>query len=239
VPHPKLISDGDNVHVRVLVVEDEAKMGDLLRRGLQEEGHAVDLAARGEDAVWMARAVPYDAILLDLMLPGLDGLAVCRELREGAIWTPVLILTARDAVGDRVSGLDAGADDYLVKPFSFEELVARLRAIARRGPLERPTVLQVGDLRLDPAAHRAWRGNEELDLSPKEFALLSAFMRRPGETLSRVDLLESAWDMAYQSRSNVVDVYIGYLRQKIDRPFGLKTIETVRHVGYRLRQDAA
>ena len=225
--------------VRVLVVEDETKMADLLARGLREEGHAVDVASRGEDALWMARAAAYDAILLDVMLPGLDGLAVCRELREAGVWTPVLILTARDAVGDRVAGLDTGADDYLVKPFSFEELLARLRALTRRAPLERPAVLRVGDLSLDPAAHRAWRGEHELDLSPKEFALLSLFMRRPGETLSRVHLLEGAWDMAYESRSNVVDVYVRYLRQKIDRPFGRHSIETVRRVGYRLRENGS
>ena len=225
--------------VRVLVVEDEAKMADLLSRGLREEGHAVDVASRGEDALWMARATPYDAILLDVMLPGLDGLAVCRELRDAGIWTPVLILTARDAVGDRVAGLDTGADDYLVKPFSFDELLARLRALTRRAPLERPTVLRVGDLSLDPASHRAWRGDQELDLSPKEFALLSLFMRRPGETLTRVNLLEGAWDMAYESRSTVVDVYVGYLRQKVDRPFGRRSIETVRRVGYRLRENGS
>jgi two-component system, OmpR family, response regulator len=225
--------------MRVLVVEDESKMANLLRRGLREEGHAVDVASRGEDALWMARAAPYDVILLDVMLPRITGFDVCRELREVGVWTPVLIVTARDAVEDRVAGLDTGADDYLVKPFSFDELLARLRALGRRTPAARPTVLQVGELKLDPAAHRAWRGDQELDLSPKEFALLEAFMRRPGETLSRVDLLESAWDMAYESRSNVVDVYVRYLRQKIDRPFGRHSIETVRRVGYRLREDSS
>jgi two-component system OmpR family response regulator len=212
-------------------------MADLLTRGLREEGHAVDVARRGEDALWMARVAPYDAILLDVMLPGVDGLGVCRDLREVGVWTPVLMLTARDGIDDRVAGLDTGADDYLVKPFAFDELLARLRALARRAPLERPAVLEVGDLRLDPAAHRAWRGDDELDLSPKEFAMLSAFMQRPGETLSRSDLLERAWDMAYVRRSNIVDVYVGYLRQKIDRPYGRHSIETVRRVGYRLRED--
>ena len=224
--------------MRVLVVEDERKMAELLSRGLKEEGYAVDLAGRGEDALWMAAAVPYDAIVLDVMLPGLDGFAICRELRHRAVWTPVLFLTARDSVGDRVAGLDTGADDYLVKPFSFSELVARLRALTRRAPQSRPPVLQVGDLRLDPAVHRVWRGDEELDLSAKEFALLELFMRRPGQTLSRLQLLEGAWDMSFESRSNLVDVYVRYVREKIDRPFGCHSIETVRGVGYRLREDA-
>ncbi len=224
--------------MRVLVVEDEKKLGELLARGLREEGYAADLAERGEDALWMANAVAYDVVVLDVMLPGLDGFEVCRRLRAGGVWSPVLMLTARDAVDDRVSGLDAGADDYLAKPFSFEELVARLRALTRRAPVERPAVLQVGDLRLDPAAHRAWRGDDELDLSAKEFSLLELFMRRPGFVLSRGQLLEGAWDMAFESRSNVVDVYVRYLREKIDRPFGRDSIETVRGVGYRLREDA-
>jgi len=224
--------------VRVLVVEDETKLGNLLSRGLREEGWSADVAARGEEALWMAQAVDYDAIVLDVMLPGLDGFAVCRKLRSDGVWSPVLMLTARDAVDDRVTGLDAGADDYLAKPFSFEELLARLRALTRRAPVERPTVLAVGDLRLDPAAHRAWRGEAELDLSAKEFALLELFMRRPGTVLTRVQLLEGAWDMAFESRSNVVDVYVRYLREKIDRPFGCDSIETVRGVGYRLREDA-
>jgi two-component system OmpR family response regulator len=227
----------NNVTVRLLVVEDEVKMANLLARGLREEGHAVDLADRGEEALWMARAAPYDAIVLAVRLPGGDGVSICRELREQKVWTPVLLLTARDAVDDRVVGLDAGADDYLVKPFSFSELLARLRALRRRVPAERPVVLTVGDLRLDPAARLAWRGDEELQLSAKEFALLELFMRRPGEALSRVRLLEGAWDMAYESRSNLVDVYVRYLREKIDRPFGRHSIETVRRVGYRLRED--
>ena len=224
--------------VRVLVVEDETKLGNLLSRGLREEGYSADLAERGEEALWMAKAVEYDAILLDVMLPGLDGFEVCRRLRADGVWSPVLMLTARDAVDDRVAGLDAGADDYLAKPFSFEELLARLRALTRRAPIERPAVLAAGDLRLDPAAHRAWRGDVELDLSAKEFALLELFMRRPGSVLSRGQLLEGAWDMAFESRSNVVDVYVRYLREKIDRPFGCESIETVRGVGYRLRAEA-
>ena len=227
----------DNGVVRALIVEDEPKLAALLKRGLTEDGHVADVAARGEDALWMARATPYDVIVLDVMLPGVDGFATCRELRKREIWTPVLMLTARDAVEDRVHGLDTGADDYLVKPFSFSELVARMRALARRAPIERPAIVSVGDLRLDPAARRAWRGDVELELSAKEFALLDLFMRRPGVTLSREHLLELGWDIGFEHRSNVVDVYIGYLRAKIDRPFGRESIETVRGAGYRLRDD--
>jgi two-component system OmpR family response regulator len=223
--------------VRVLVVEDEAKMADLLARGLSEEGHAVDVAGRGEEALWMAPAATYDAIVLDVMLPGLDGFETCRELRHRGVWAPILMLTARDAVEDRVSGLDTGADDYLVKPFSFDELLARLRALKRRGQPERPAELEVGDLRLDPAGRRAWRGEHQLDLSPKEFALLEVLMAHPGQVLSRQQLLEAAWDMAYEARSNVIDVYVGYLRHKLDKPFDRHAIETVRTVGYRLRED--
>ncbi len=224
--------------MRILVVEDELKMAGLLRRGLQEEGHAVDRARTGDDAIWMARATEYDAVVLDLMLPGIDGIEVCRRLRDGGVWSPVLMLTARDGVEDRVAGLDAGADDYLPKPFSFAELLARLRALVRRSANERPAVLEVGDLRLDPATRRAWRGDTEVKLSAKEFALLEAFMRRPGDVLSRYQLLEHAWDYGYENRSNVIDVYIRYLRDKVDRPFGRASIETVRGVGYRLRDDA-
>jgi len=222
--------------VRVLIVEDQPKLAALLARGLREEGHAADIAERGEDAAWMALAARYDAIVLDIMLPGIDGLETCRELRRRDVWTPVLMLTARDAIGDRVVGLDAGADDYLTKPFSFEELLARLRALTRRAPAERPVTVEVGDLRLDPAAHRAWRGQTELELSAKEFAVLEVLMRRPGSVLTRGQLLEGAWDMAYERRSNIVDVYVRQLREKIDRPFGSDTIETVRGVGYRLRE---
>jgi two-component system OmpR family response regulator len=233
--HFFLIFPGTMEGMRVLVVEDDVKMAALVRRGLVEEGHAADIAATGEDALWMAQAHPYDAIVLDVMLPRLNGFETCRELRSAGVWAPVLMLTARDAVEDRVSGLDAGADDYLTKPFSFAELLARLRALARRGGIERPTVVEVGDLRLDPASRRAWRGEHELQLSPKEFALLETFMRRPGQALSRLQLLEHAWDFAYENRSNVVDVYVRYLREKIDRPFGTDSIETVRGVGYRMR----
>ena len=218
--------------MRVLIVEDERKLAELLARGLREEGHAADIAARGEDAVWMAEAAPFDVIVLDVMLPGLDGFAVCRRLREREVWTPVLMLTARDAVEDRVAGLDAGADDYLAKPFAFDELLARLRALARRAPNERPTMLTVGELRLDPAARRVWRGDAELEVSSKEFALLELFLRNAGAVLSRDQLLDGAWDMSFERRSNVIDVYVRTLRGKIGR----NTIETVRGVGYRLRE---
>ena len=223
--------------VKLLVVEDEPKLRALLERGLREEGHVVDSAGRGEDALWMAGSGAYDAIVLDVMLPGLDGFAVCRALRERKLWTPVLMLTARDAIEDRIEGLDTGADDYLLKPFAFAELLARLRALVRRGPAERPTELEAGDLRLDPASRRVWRGDTELQLSTKEFALLELFMRHAGEVLSRVQLLDGAWDLAFESRSNVVDVYVRYLREKIDRPFGRHALETVRGFGYRLRTD--
>jgi two-component system, OmpR family, response regulator len=223
--------------MRALVVEDEVKMAALIRRGLVEEGYAADIARTGEDALWMARATPYDAIILDVMLPGRDGFSVCRELRDAGVWAPVLMLTARDGVEDRVAGLDGGADDYLTKPFSFAELLARLRALTRRGAGERPAVLEAGSLRLDPATRETRRGERKIDLSAKEFALLETFMRRPGEVLSRLDLLEHAWDYGYENRSNVVDVYVRYLREKIDRPFGVESIETVRGAGYRFRAD--
>jgi two-component system OmpR family response regulator len=187
----------------------------------------------------MAQAADYDAIVLDLMLPGLDGVSVCRRWRENGVWAPVLMLTARDGIEDRVAGLDAGADDYLRKPFSFAELLARLRALARRGTPERPIVLEVGDLRLDPASRQVWRADIEISLSAKEFALLETFMRRPGDVLTRLQLLEHAWDYAYETRSNVVDVYVRYLREKIDRPFGRRSLETVRGAGYRLRKDGS
>jgi two-component system, OmpR family, response regulator len=221
--------------MRVLVVEDELRMASLIRRGLVNEGLAADVARTGEDAVWMAQAHDYDAIVLDVMLPGISGFEACRQLRSEGNWTPVLMLTARDAVEDRVAGLDTGADDYLVKPFAFAELLARLRALTRRGDSERPSVLEVGDLTLDPASREVRRGSEEVKLSAKEFALLETFMRRPGEVLSRLHLLEHAWDFAYENRSNVVDVYVRHLRQKIDEPFGRSSLETVRGAGYRLR----
>jgi len=220
-----------------LIIEDELRMASLIRRGLAMEGLAVDVATSGEEAIGVAGPSNYDAIVLDVMLPGMSGFETCRRLRSGGVWTPVLMLTARDAVEDRVAGLDTGADDYLVKPFAFAELLARLRALVRRGDLERPSVLEVGDLRLDPATHRVWRGSTEIQLSAKEFAMLEVFMRRPDEVLSRLHLLEHAWDFAYENRSNIVDVYIRHLRQRIDEPFGRQSLETVRGVGYRLRAD--
>ena len=221
----------------MLVVEDDAKMAAAIRRGLRFEGLIVDLASGGEQALGMAGATDYDAIVLDVMMPGLDGFETCRRLRADGVWVPVLMLTARHAVEDRVRGLDGGADDYLTKPFSIAELLARLRALARRGPHERPTVLEAGELRLDPATREVWRGDRRIDLSAREFALLETFMRRPGLVLTQLQLLESAWDLGYEQRSNVVEVYVRYLREKIDRPFGVKSLETVRGVGYRLRKD--
>jgi two-component system OmpR family response regulator len=223
--------------MRVLIVEDEIKMASLLRRWLKADGLAPDVAVKGEDAIWMAGATEYGAIVLDVMLPGMSGFDVCRRLREDGVWAPVLMLTARDSVDDRVHGLDTGADDYLTKPFSFAELSARLRALARRGPIERPPVLEAGDLRLEPASRRVTRGGVDIPLSAREYALLEIFMTRPGQVLERYQLLEHAWDFEYENRSNVVDVYVRYLREKIDRPFGIASIETVRGAGYRLRRD--
>jgi two-component system OmpR family response regulator len=225
------------VRMRVLIVEDHVKMAGLIRRGLRKEGMAVDVAGDGEEGVARAEATEYDVIILDVMLPGIDGFEVCRRLRGDGVWAPILMLTARDAVKDRIAGLDEGADDYLTKPFSYAELLARLRALVRRGAVERPTELQVGNLRLDPARRQAWRGETEIALSAKEFSILETFMRRPGEVLSRFQLLEHAWDYDYENRSNVVDSYIRLLRRKVDRPFGTGSIETVRGAGYRLREE--
>jgi two-component system OmpR family response regulator len=219
--------------MRVLVVEDEAKLAELLRHKLRREGMGVDVASNGEEALVRAMATEYDLILLDLMLPGIDGFGVCKWLRENSIWSPTLMLTARDGIEDRVRGLDSGADDYLVKPFSFDELLARVRALMRRGAPPRPTVMTVGELQLDPASHRAWQRGEELALTPRQFALLETFMRHPGQVLSRFELLEHVWDGAYENRSNVIEVYVGYLRDKLGRD----VIETVRGAGYRLRAD--
>ncbi len=217
--------------MRVLVVEDEAKLAALIRDGLRRHGMGVDVARTGDAALMRATATEYDLILLDVMLPGPDGFEVCRSLRENEVWSPTLMLTALDGVENRVRGLDCGADDYLVKPFSFEELLARMRALMRRGAPPRPTVLTVGDLRLDPAGRKVWRAGSELSLTAREFSMLEMFMRHPGEVLSRFELLEHVWDGSYENRSNVIDVYIGYLRDKLDR----ETIETVRGTGYRLR----
>jgi two-component system OmpR family response regulator len=221
--------------VRVLVVDDELRLASLIRRGLREEGLLADVAIKGEDALWMAASSPYDVLTLDVLLPGIDGLEVCRRLRQDQVRTPILMLTARDDVPARIAGLDAGADDYLGKPFDFGELVARLRALARRGPVERGSVLSVAGIELDPTAHRVTRDGEEVTLSTKEFQLLEVFMRHPDQVLSRYQLLEGAWDNRYEHRSNVIDVYIRYLREKLDRPFGTDSMETVRGVGYRLR----
>ncbi len=221
------------------MVEDEIKMAALVRRGLEREGYAVDVAADGAEALWSARERDYDAIVLDAMIPEPDGFAVCHTLRDEGRWAPVLILTARDSIEDRVRGLDAGADDYLTKPFAFEELFARMRALTRRGPVERPIVLAVGDLNLDPVTRTVRRGDQRVDLSAKEFALLEFLMRHPDEVLTRTRIIEHVWDFAYEGGSNVVDVYVRYLREKVDRPFGRADIETVRGVGYRLRSDVA
>ena len=224
--------------MRLLVVEDEVKMAGLLKRALEEEGYAVDVAGRGEDALWFGTENPYDAIVLDVMLPDLDGFEVSRRLREAGRWSPVLMLTARDAVADRVAGLDAGADDYLTKPFSFAELLARLRALVRRGATERPPVLRLGDLFLDPARRTVTRDGHSIDLTAREFALLEYLMRHAGEVLTRTQLIEHVWDFAYDGDSNVVDVYIRYLRNKVDRPFGRDSIRTVRGAGYRFENGA-
>jgi two-component system OmpR family response regulator len=223
--------------VYVLVVEDDVKMAALLRRGLTEQGLTADVAGSGEKAELMAGANGYDAIVLDVVLPGIDGFETCRRLRVNGVWTPVLMLTARGALADRVAGLDGGADDFLTKPFSFSELLARLRALVRRGQSERPTILEVGDLRLDPATRQVWRGQAEIALSTKEFTLLELFMRNPGHVLTRTQLLEQAWEYDFQHRSNVIEVYVRYLRRKIDYPFDLASLETVRGAGYRLRKD--
>lgn len=210
-------------------------MADVIRRSLLREGFAIDVSHDGESALLMASAVDYDAIVLDVMLPGRSGFDVCQLMRERGVWAPVLMLTARDAVRDRVAGLDSGADDYLLKPFALAELLARLRSLTRRGRPERPAIISVGDLTLDPAAREVHRGGDPIDLSAKEFALLEALMRRRGEVLTRLELIEQAWDLAYEVRSNVIDVYMRRLRRKVDEPYGVRTLETVRGVGYRLK----
>jgi two-component system OmpR family response regulator len=225
--------------VRVLLVEDDVRMAAAMRRALRGAGVVADIATKGADAMWMVRAAEYDVVVLDVMLPDFDGFEACRRLREQRIWVPIIMVTARDAVEDRVRGLDDGADDYLTKPFSLAELLARLRAVSRRGTVERPTVVEVGDLRLDPATRQVWRRDRPIELSAREFALLEAFMSRPGQVLSQSQLLEAAWDLGYERRSNVVEVYVRYLREKIDRPFGVESLETVRGMGYRLRREGA
>ncbi|HEV7175334.1 MAG TPA: response regulator transcription factor [Solirubrobacteraceae bacterium] len=223
--------------MRVLVVEDDPKLGPVLVRGLATDAIAADLVTTGREAIIRAGATDYTVIVLDVMLPDLDGFQVCRALRQDNTFAPVLMLTARDAIDDRVQGLDSGADDYLVKPFSFVELLARVRAMSRRGPIQRAVMLEVGDLRLDSARHQVWRGDTPVDLSRKEYAILEALMRHAGDVLSRFDLLEQVWGYDYENRSNIVEVYIRYLREKIDRPFGRNTLQTVRGVGYRVCAD--
>ena len=220
--------------MRVLVVEDEEGLAAGLRSGLVAEGFAVDVAVDGPDGLWMAREHAYDAIVLDIMLPGLDGLAVCATLRGEGVWTPILMLTARDAEHDEVVGLDVGADDYLTKPFSYAVLLAHLRALIRRGERERPAVLEVGDLRLDPATRRVWRGETEVRLTAREMSLLEFLMRRGGQVVSKRDILEHVWDYDFEGDPNIVEVYIGHLRNKLDRPFGRESIGTVRGFGYAL-----
>jgi two-component system OmpR family response regulator len=223
--------------MRVLLVEDELRMAAAIARALRAEGIVADVASSGTRGVAMAHGEQYDVLILDVMLPDFDGVEVCRRLRRDNVWVPIIMLTARDAIEDRVRGLDHGADDYVTKPFSLAELLARLRALARRGPVARPTVLEVGALCLDPATRQVWRDDVEIVLSAREFSLLETLMRRPGQVLSHLQLLDAAWDLGYEQRSNVVEVYIRYLREKIDRPFGIKSIETVRGFGYRLRRD--
>ncbi len=219
--------------MRLLVVEDDPKLASVIRRGLRDSA-VVDVTALGEDALWMAQAREYDTVVLDVMLPGIDGFETCRQLRARGVWTPIIMLTARGALEDRIEGLDCGADDYLVKPFALEELAARARALTRREAPPRPTLVEVGSLRMDPATRRVWRGDSEIALTHREFTLLEAFMRRPGRVLTRADLLDLAWEGAYENRSNVVNVYIRYLREKIDRPFGCASLVTVWGAGYRL-----
>ena len=223
--------------MRVLVVEDEKRLAAGLRKGLEAEGFAVDVALDGADGLWMAREHAYDAIVLDIMLPGVNGYKVCATLRHDGVWTPILMLTAKDGEWDEVQALDTGADDYLTKPFAYAVLLARLRALLRRGARERPVVLEAGDLRLDPAARRAWRGEVEVELTPRELALLEFLLHRRGEVVSKREILEHVWDYDFEGDSNIVEVYVWHLRSKLDRPFGRDTIETVRGAGYRLAVD--
>jgi two-component system, OmpR family, response regulator len=216
--------------MRILLVDDEERFATAVRQGLEAEGLAVDLAHDGNEGLWMARSNDYDAIVLDILLPGLNGYRICAELRDGGNWTPILMLTALDEDLDEAEALDTGADDYLSKPFSFVVLVARLRALLRRGAAPRPAVLQVGDLRLDPAAHRCWRAGQEVELTTKQFALLECFMRYQGQVLSKTALREHVWDYAFADSSNIIEVYVASLRKKL----GAGRIETIRGAGYRL-----
>ena len=223
--------------MRVLVVEDEATLAEGVRRGLEAEGFATDVAANGVDGLWMATEHAYDAIVLDILLPGMNGYKVCAELRAAGVWTPILMLTAKDGEFDEAEALDTGADDYVTKPFSYVALVARLRALIRRGGAERPAVLAAGDLRLDPAERRAWRGDTELSLTARELSLLEYLLRCEGAVCSKTDIVEHVWDGSFDGDLNIVEVYIGHLRAKIDRPFGRASIQTVRGAGYRVAAD--
>jgi two-component system OmpR family response regulator len=223
--------------MRILVVEDEPRLAEGLRAGLVADGFAVDVAPTGTDGLWLAREEPFDAIVLDLMLPGLNGHRVCHALRAEGNWTPILMLTAKDGEWDEVEGLDAGADDYLTKPFSHAVLVARLRALLRRGAPERPAMLSAGDLLLDPASRRVWRGEAELALTARELSLLEFLLRRRGEVLSKREILAHVWDFDFDGDPNIVEVYVRHLRDKLDRPFGRAAIETLRGAGYRLAAD--
>ena len=223
--------------MRILVVDDEVRLADGIRRGLEAEGFGVDVAHNGVDGLWRARETAYDAIVLDLMMPGMSGWRVCEALCAEENWTPVLMLTAKDGEWDQVEALETGADDYVTKPFSFAVLVARLRALVRRGGVERPTVLEAGDLRLDPGARRAWRGDAEIDLTSREFSVLEHLMRHRGQVLSKRDLIAGVWNDDFEGDPNIVEVYVGHLRRKVDRPFGRAAIETVRGAGYRLAAD--
>ena len=223
--------------MRVLVVEDEKRLAAGLRKGLEAEGFAVDVALDGADGLWMAREHAYDAIVLDIMLPGINGYRICATLRQDGVWTPILVLTAKGGEWDEVEALDTGADDYLTKPFAYAVLVARLRALLRRGARERPAVLEAGDLRLDPAARRAWRGDVEVELTPRELALVEFLLHRRGEVVSKREILEHVWDYDFEGDSNIVEVYVWHLRGKLDRPFGRDAIQTVRGAGYRLAAD--
>jgi two-component system OmpR family response regulator len=223
--------------VRVLIVEDEKRLAAGLKKGLEAEGFAADVSLNGDDGLWMAREHPYDAIVLDVMLPGVNGYKICAELREEGIWTPIMMLTAKDGELDEAEALDTGADDYLTKPFSFVVLLARVRSLLRRGARRRPAVLEAGDLRFDPAAKRVWRGEEEVILTSREMALLEFLLRRRGDVASKREILEQVWDYEFPGDPNIVEVYIGHLRKKLDRPFGRRAIETIRGAGYRLAAD--
>jgi DNA-binding response OmpR family regulator len=223
--------------MRLLVVEDERRLAQTIRHGLEQEGFAVDVAYDGTEGIWLAKENDYDTILLDLMLPGRNGFQVCSELRDAGVWAPILMLTAKTGDLDHAEALDTGADDFLTKPFSFVVLVAHVRALMRRGSHRRPAVLLAGDLRLDPARHRCWRGEVEIELTPRQFSLLEYLMSRAGEVLSKSDIIEHVWDFAFEGDLNIVEVYVGYLRRKIDVPFGRHAIQTVRLVGYRLEPD--